>query len=75
VFRLFSKKEEKPREDFDLSIYTPAIRSSICTGEKTAGFVEKSNGQFHDVMLIRNPSDLETFKKRYGINTEIKTIY
>ena len=83
MFRIFSKsKNEKGGGDgsygnmtFDLSEYTPVIRASICTGEKTAGFQEKANGRFHDVMLIRNDADMEEFRRKYGIDGEIKKIY
>lgn len=83
MFRIFSKsKHEKGGGDgargdmaFDLTQYTPVIRASICTGEKTAGFQEKANGRFHDVMLIRNEHDMEEFRSKYGITGEIKKIY
>ncbi len=53
----------------------PVIRSSICTGEKVAGFREKEGGRFREVALIRTPTDLEAFKKKYGIEGELPTIY
>ena len=53
----------------------PVIRSSICTGEKVAGFREKEGGRFREVALIRTPADLEAFKRKYGIDGEIPTIY
>lgn len=71
---LFQKK--KPvTETYDREALTPVIRSSICTGEKVAGFQETAGGKFREVMLIRNAADLEEFRKRYGIEGEIKTIY
>ena len=71
---LFGKKE-KPAEPYDANRLTPAIRSSICTGEKSAGFQDKTTGKFVEVTLIRTPADLDAFRKRYGIAGEIKTIY
>ena len=65
-------RQEEP--EFDPVLYDAAIRSSICTGEKTAGFVDKKTGHFTDVMLIRTQKDLEKFKETYGV-TEVKTIY
>ncbi|HBZ02359.1 MAG TPA: aspartate dehydrogenase [Lachnospiraceae bacterium] len=50
------------------------IRSSICTGEKVAGFKNKDDGHFVEVMLIRSPADEESFKEMYGIES-IKTEY
>ena len=54
---------------------TPAIKSSICTGEKTAGFLDE-NGTFHDLMLIKTDADLENFCATYSVKKEeIKTIW
>ena len=44
------------------------IRSSICTGEKVAGFRDRATGVFHDVMLIRDQNDLEEFLTAYGLD-------
>lgn len=59
---------------YDPAEHYAVIRSSICTGEKVAGFRSRSDGHFTDVMLIRSPEDIEHFKKLYGLN-EIKTEY
>lgn len=54
----------------------PVIRSSICTGEKAAGFQDIHTGKFTEIMLIRTPSDLEEFRRLYGIDErEISTQY
>ncbi len=68
-------KQEAPAESFDPALFKPAVRSSICTGEKVAGFTETATGRFREIMLIKNEADLETFRKRYGITGEIRTIY
>lgn len=60
---------------YDSETLTPVIRSSICTGEKVAGFRDKTTGKFTDVMLIRNCHDLERFRKQYGIEGDIEKIY
>ena len=44
------------------------IRSSICTGEKVAGFKNKDDGHFTEVMLIRSPEDEKHFKESYGLD-------
>ena len=72
--KLFGKKVES-RKLYDKDQLTPVIRSSICTGEKTAGFRENATGRFRDVMLITSPADLAAFKERYGITGDIETIY
>ena len=70
----FQKKKEKTGS-YDEKTMTPVIRSSICTGEKTAGFRDKETGKFREVMLIRDDADLELFRRQYGITCRIETIY
>ena len=67
---------KKPRE-YRPEEWEPVIRSSVCTGEKVAGFKNRHTGVFEDVMLIRMPSDLEQFRKTYNISAETKipTVY
>jgi len=52
---------------FDPNKEYAVIRSSICTGEKVAGFKNRENGHFTEVMLIRDIEDEKYFKKIYGI--------
>ena len=59
---------------FDPETQTAVIRSSICTGEKVAGFKNKKDGHFTEVMLIRSPEDEKIFKETYGVET-IRTEY
>ena len=63
----WKKQKKAPAEAYDRDALEPVIRSSICTGEKVAGFRE--------VALIRTPADLEAFKRKYGITEDIPTIY
>ena len=72
---LFKRKKVPPRPAYDPVELTPVIRASICTGEKTAGFKENETGRFREVMLIRGEADLQEFRKKFGIEDEIKTIY
>ena len=60
---------------FDRERLEPVIRSSICTGEKVAGFREKDTGRFREVCLIRSSADLDAFREKYGIEGDIPTIY
>ena len=64
-------KEEFP---FDPVRQAAVIRSSICTGEKVAGFKDLEGGHFTEVMLIRSKQDEERFKAIYGLKT-VKTEY
>ena len=70
---LFKKKKEV--KQYDREKLEPVLRSSICTGETTAGFRNKVNGEFVEVMLINGQSDLDEFREMYGIEGEIPTIY
>ncbi len=70
---LFNKRKTEIKT-YDREREYPVVRSSICTGEKVAGFKDRETGKFRDVMLIRNDKELETFKKLYDIE-EIKTEY
>lgn len=59
---------------FDAVAYDPqrqyaVIRSSICTGEKVAGFKDKTDGHFTEVMLIRSPKDEQQFREMYGLDS------
>ena len=72
-------KQRKSGGFFDVKPFDPAthdavIRSSICTGEKVAGFRNKKDGHFTEVMLIRSQKDIEEFKRTYGVNS-LKTEY
>ena len=56
-------------EPYDPATQTPVIRCSICTGEKVAGFKNKTDGHFTEVMLIRSDKDLKAFKEQYRVDT------
>lgn len=73
---MFGKKKQKRTHSYDKERARPAVKASICTGEKVAGFLDKSNGKFEDVMLIRGEADLEKFCQDYGISRdEIEKIW
>ena len=67
-------KTRKGPTGYDPETQYPVIRSSICTGEKTAGFKNKTNGHFTEVMLIRSPKDEQEFKEIYHLDS-VKTEY
>ncbi len=73
VFSRLSEAFSKAGGRFEVSPYdpetqVPMIRSSICTGEKVAGFRDKKSGRFSEVMLIRTDKDLEEFKRLYRVD-------
>lgn len=72
---MFFKKKLQTHA-YDKAAQKPVIRSSICTGEKVAGFQDLATGRFVDVMLIRTPEDLREFCRLYGVEEEeLTTLY
>ncbi len=69
-----SKKRPAARS-YDPAEMRPVIRSSICTGEKSAGFQDLKTGRFIEVSLIRGQGDLDAFRAAYGIEGDIPTVY
>ncbi len=72
---MFGKKRRAPQKTYDPAVMRPVIRSSICTGERSAGFRDVKSGRFIEVGLIRDDRDLEAFREAYGITEEIPTVY
>ena len=75
----FARKKKDGRElaekiPFDPEKQIAVLRSSICTGEKVAGFKDREGGHFTEVMLIRSKQDEARFKELYGLET-VKTEY
>ncbi|MBR2037765.1 MAG: aspartate dehydrogenase [Lachnospiraceae bacterium] len=59
---------------YDKDNLKPVIRSSICTGEKVAGFQNVNTKEFMEIMLIRDNKDMDEFLTTYDISVaEIKT--
>ena len=78
--KLFQKRKDTVRlsaEDrklrrsipFDPEKQVAVIRSSVCTGEKAAGFRDAEGRHFTEVMLIRSRQDEERFKAIYGLDS------
>lgn len=68
---MFLKKKRTPMPiEFDRENLRPVIRSSICTGERVAGFKDLRTGRFSEVMLVRSQDDLDEFRFLYGIGAE-----
>lgn len=64
----FKKKQEI--HPYDRENLKPVLCSSICTGEKVAGFQNIHTGKISEVMLIRTPKDLEKFRNLYSIGAD-----
>lgn len=74
---MFKRKHTKQHTDFvyDPETMEPVLHCSICSGEETAGFLDKKTGKFTDIALITNADDLAHFAKDYGIEGQIRRIY
>lgn len=68
------KPKGKPTVTYDPKQQRAVLRCSICTGEQVAGFQDVHSGKFEEVMLIRGETDLQQFKRQYGVE-EITKIY
>ena len=71
---LFHRKPKHPKITYDPATQQPAVRRSICTGEMTAGLIDKRTGRFIDLMRLDGPQALEDFKRDLGTD-DIKNIY
>ena len=70
------KKASVPPSPYPLDKFEPVLRSSICTGEMTACMRERETGKLHEVMVIRNYTDLAEFGRKYNVHVEnMRTVY
>ena len=68
--KLFGRKKSRETAvQFNPETQYAVIHSSICTREKVAGFKNKTDGHFTEVMLIRSPADEKKFKETYGVES------
>ena len=76
ISELFFSRKESEHMPFPPEQFEPVIRSSICTGERTACMRDRQSGKVHEIMLVRTPQDLAAFAKAYGVDADnIKTIF
>lgn len=67
-------KHLKDTIPYDEEKQYPVIKASICTGEKVAGFRDKTGNGFVEVMVIHNDYEKELFMKAYNLK-DIKSEY
>ena len=73
---MFKKKKGSSGISYDPRMQQPAIRQSICSGEMTAGFLDRETGKFHELMLLHGPEEKKKFCESTGVKPEeIKIIY
>lgn len=64
---LFSKqKKEYPK--MPAGGHDPVIRCSICTGEQVICARNRETGELHELMLVRDPADIDGFCAANGID-------
>ncbi len=63
---MFFRRKRSPVA-YDKTGKAPVLRTSICTGEQTAGFKDEATGKFFEIMLIRSDADLQEFMEAYGV--------
>lgn len=69
------RRKKRPAA-YDKTGKIPVIRTSICTGEQTAGFKDTATGKFYEIMLLRSDDDLREFLEAYDVTErEIKREY
>lgn len=68
---MFRKKQIKQAE-YDRENWKPVLKCSICNGEQVAGFRNLHTGEFREECFIADSSQLEDFKRKYGITELIK---
>ena len=66
MFEMFRRKRIQ-QADYDRENWRPVLRCSICNGEQVAGFKNIHTGEFREECFIRDSSELEDFKYKYGI--------
>jgi len=70
---MFGRRKKQAEASYDRGNKIPVIRSSICTGEQTAGFKDPSSGKFEELMLLRDDRDFQEFLRRYHVEaSEVK---
>lgn len=67
-------RRRRPAIKYDPQTQQPAVRRSICTGEMTVGFIDRTTGKFTDLMRVDGQKELDAFMADIGAD-EIKTIY
>ena len=73
---LFHRRRPSPGIAYDPARQQPAVRRSICTGEMTAGLIDRETGKFHEVMRVDGQAGLEAFCREIGADIrEVRTIY
>ncbi len=71
---MFGRKKQISKLEYDAECKRPVLRCSICTGEQVGCLQNLKTGELEEIMVIRNPQELEQFRKLTGVR-EIPKIY
>ncbi len=71
---LFGRKKKMAPVSYDRNTQRPAIRASICTGEKVGGLQDLKTGEFTELMFLRGDEEVEAFREACGVD-RLETIY
>ena len=71
---LFGRKKKEETISYDPASMKPAIRASICTGEKVGGLLDRKTGKFTELRFLRDEKDVEAFARACGVE-KVETIY
>ncbi len=72
--KLFGKKNNTMQIPEPFTADDIKIESSICTGEKTIGFYDKTTGRLLFSELVENVSDVRKFYSKYGLEPKNEVI-
>lgn len=64
---MFGRRKKQTAVPYQRGNKIPVIRSSICTGEQTAGFKDPDSGKFEELMLLRDGRDFQEFLRQYQV--------
>ncbi len=66
---MFQRKARMQVPSYDPAVKKPAVRCSICTGERVAGFKDIRTGKFEELQLIANDKELHAFMEACGVES------
>ena len=71
---MFWRKKKVEVQEYDRENWIPVLKCSICNGEQVAGLKNIHTGEFREEVFVRDEGDLESFKRKYGVE-EVKKEY
>lgn len=70
------RRKQKNLPEIDTNRYEPVLRCSICSGEQVLCLKDRETGSMHELMLIRDYSDLAEVCSASGIDPDsVRKVY